>query len=279
MKVVKGLQAEWGACSCTVSLSHIPGSLVHWKDTIAVGSESGDIIILDVVTGIYTSVLSGHTGEVECLAFSSDGTFLVSGGMDATIKLWDIQTGGVVKTYAHTSQTCTVSKSGNNPSVSYTNIISSVSISQDHSVIAVGSYNNIYLWDTWPGVCYYVIGGLSDTHFVTFSPINPQLLVSTSGSGIQHWDLGGQQIGPTYPGHYIAFSSDGTHFVSWGESVSRVQSSESGAVVAELDKIYRSCCFSPNGKLLACATYNKIDIWDITIIPWSHQHYHWYARG
>ena len=33
------------------------------------------------------------------LAFSLDGTLLVSGSEDGAIKLWDVQTGGVVKTF------------------------------------------------------------------------------------------------------------------------------------------------------------------------------------
>ena len=237
---------------------------MHWKDLIAVGSKSADIITLDAVTGICMSVLSGHTGRVICLAFSSDGTFLVSGSLDGTIKLWDIQTGGIVKTYAHTGQIHTVATIEHSAAIVDTNQISSVSISQDHTTIASGSSNKIHLWGTWTGVCYCVIDGVNNTYSVAFSPINSRLLISTSISGIQQWDLDGHQIGPTYEGFHIAFSLDGTQFVSWGNEVSRVQNSDSGAVVTILHYRYKCCCFSPDGKLVACATSDKIDIWDIT---------------
>ena len=32
----------------------------------------------------------GHTTDVQCFAFSEDGTLLVSGGHDGSILLWDL---------------------------------------------------------------------------------------------------------------------------------------------------------------------------------------------
>ena len=97
IKVVKGLPVKWGAHSHTI----LPGcttALVCWKDLIAVGL-TYDIKIFYTATGICTSTLSGHTGSVNSLAISLDGTLFGSGSHDYTIKLWDIQTGGVVKTF------------------------------------------------------------------------------------------------------------------------------------------------------------------------------------
>jgi len=102
--VVKGLPAEWGMCSRTVAFDSHPLTLTCQRDTIVVGMGSGDIITLDEITGTQTALLSGHTGGVYSLAFSPDRTSLVSGSYDKTVKLWDLQTGGVVKTfYGHTS--------------------------------------------------------------------------------------------------------------------------------------------------------------------------------
>lgn len=245
--MVKGLQTEWGPCSHMVSVDHLSWTLVHWKDLIAVGSESGDITIMDTATGIGTTVLSGHNARVGCLVISSGGTFLVSGSFDGTTKLWDIQTGGVIKTYTHMGE------------------VSHVSISQDYTTVASASYNAIQLWDTWTGVCYHVIYAPYGICSLTFSPMNPQLLISTSVGGVQQWNLDGHQIGPIYKGCTIAFSSDGTRFVSWGErKAARVRNSDSGAVVVKLHHHYCQCCFSPDDTLVACAGRDKIHIWDIT---------------
>ena len=110
VKVVKGLQAEWGRCFRTVSLDHKPWALKCWKDLIAVGLFSGDIIILDATTGVCMSVLSSHTRSVYTATFPLDGALLVSGSSDETVSLWDVQTGGVIKTFhGHTSEVDSVS--------------------------------------------------------------------------------------------------------------------------------------------------------------------------
>ena len=253
--MVKGLQAKWGTCSRTVSFDHIPEALSYWKDLIAVGLRFGDIIILDAITGVHKSVLSNHTKTVRSLAFSLDGAFLVSGSNDNTANLWDIQTGGVIKTFH-----------------GHTDSVLSVSISSDCTMIASGSYDHtIQLWDAQTGECYCVIDGHSNyVNSVSFSPTNPKLLLSASDDGtIRQWGVDGHQIGSTYEGQSFAFSSDGSHFVSWKwkETVVRVQDSNSGGVVAELKSpgsSFQCCCLSPGGKFVAGGAGNTIYIWDIT---------------
>jgi WD40 repeat protein len=71
-----------------------------WNNTVAVGSAHRDIVILDAITGSQTAILSGHTDEVNSVVFSSDGRSLVSGSDDKTVKLWDMQTGGAIKTFS-----------------------------------------------------------------------------------------------------------------------------------------------------------------------------------
>ena len=247
-----GLQAEWGRYSRTVSSDKFTGPLVCWGNIIAAHSKS-HIIALDAVTGVYLYILSGHTGDVTSLAFSTDGTFLVSASYDKTVKLWDIQTGGIVKTFC-----------------GHTDTVHSASISADCTVIASGSHDRtVRLWNAWTGMCYCIIKKHSTPYMsVSFSPTNPQLLLSASGDWVvQQWDINGHQAGPSYEGNYAVFSPDGTCVVTWKASarIARVWNPDSGAVVAKLlnDSIYE-CCFSPNGRFLACSNSQVVQIWDLT---------------
>ena len=253
VKVVRGLQAEWERYSHTVSSHHFEGPLVCWGDIIAACSGC-DIIALDAVTGFSLYVLSGHTGDITSLAFSPDGTFLVSGSEDKTIKLWDIQTGGVVRTFCgHTKAVC------------------SASISADCTTIASGSCDKtVCLWSVQTGVCYCIINGHSSVvNSVSFSPKNPQLLISASDDEtVQQWDINGQKTGSFYGGSHVVFSPDGAYFVLWtiSTSVATVWNSDSGAVVAELQECNPGllwCCFSPNSKLLASSNFGDVHIWDL----------------
>ena len=278
VKAVRGLPAEWGACSRTAELESRPLALAYWKDTVAVGSESNDIIILNTITGSQVAVLSGHAGRegspalssslfsgsgdkilsghtnwVTSLAFSPDGTSLFSGSGDKTLKLWDIQTGGVIKTFH-----------------GHTGLVMSISISSDCTTVASGSSDEtIRLWNIQTGECHCVIGQQGVRCSAVFSPTDPQHLISTSGSAVQRWAIDGHLIGLAYEGSHTGFSSNGTHFISCWEGVATVQNSSSGTIVAKFpipttNSWFGHCsCISPDSTLVAVGAWTTVYIWDI----------------
>ena len=254
VKVVKGLPAEWGMCTRTVTFAKVPLALACWKDTIIVSLDSGKIIMLNGITGSQTAVLSGHTGWVGSLAFLPDGTSLVSGSEDSTIKLWDVQTGGVIKTFH-----------------GHTDFVLSVSISADCTMIASGSRDKtIRLWNIQTECCQ-LIEQQDWVRHVEFSPTNPHHLLFVSGGEVWHRDINGHQTKPAHNSSCIAFSLDGTQFVSCYGTDIVVQNTDSGEVVAKfhIDSNIHDCCFSPDGRLIAVAAYETAYVWDTTS---SHPH-------
>jgi len=252
VKVVVG-PAEWGTCTRTVFFGgdHTL-ALAYCNNTIATGFTSQDIIIFDALTGSQTAVLSGHNAYVHSLTFSSDGILLVSGSDDKTIKLWDMQTGGVVKTFC-----------------GHTDVVLSVSISADNAMIASGSGDKtICLWNVVTEQCHVMEGHKDNVNTVSFSPTNPQLLLSASEDDtVRQWGIDGHQISPPYAGSYAAFSSDGTQFVSCTQKAVTVRNTDSGATVAEFhlpNSIPEHCCFSPDRRFFAASAGNTIHLWDTT---------------
>ena len=249
-KVVRGAKAEWGACSRTVPLDDDGKALSCWNNTIAVGIYSGSIAILSAITGTQVAVLSGHTGRVKSLTFSSDGRSLVSGSNDKTVKLWDMQTGGVVKTFhGHTDR------------------VNSVSISVDCVMIASGSDDKtICLWGIQIRECLCTIQQQEWVRCVSFSPLNPQHIFSISGGKIWEWDVNGHQIPSIYDGSCIMFSPDHAQFALKNGSELIVYNSHSRAIVTKFNVANNtSChCFSPDRRLIAAADNKTAYVWDIT---------------
>ena len=251
IKLVKGCSAGWGTCFRTVSLGYYVEAIACWRNTVAISLLFHPIIILNAITGSQIAALPVHDHSAESLAFSTNGVLLASGGTNGIVELWDMQTGGVVKTFnGHTKK------------------VNSIAISADCTVVASGSYDEtICLWDIQTGECNHVIEQQGQAVSVCFSPLVPQYLIFASGGKIQQWGIDGHQVAPTLDGNYAAFSSDGTQFFVCKKNVVEVRDSYSGEIVAQFHMAGISCwccCFSPDGKLIAVAGDHTAYIWDIT---------------
>ena len=251
VKVVRGLPAEWATCSRTVPLTHSLWCISYWNNTVAVGLLSGAIILLNTVTGTQTGILSGHCSGVWSIAFSSDGVYLVSGSQGKTVKLWDMQTGGIAKEF-------TGHKEG----------IKSVCISSDSTLVASGSDDHtVCVWDIQTGECHCVIQQDYSVDYVSFLPMCSQQFISISCCNILQWDINGHQIGSPDWGFHAAFSPDGAHYAVCNGAAVVVQNIESRARIAEFtvsSGFTGKCCFSPDGRLVATSADDIAYVWDVT---------------
>ncbi|GAU07966.1 WD40 repeat domain-containing protein [Desulfoplanes formicivorans] len=62
------------------------------------GGGRGALAMYRVQDGVKVRDFKGHTGGVTCLAVSPDGTRLVSGSLDQTVRLWNLATGELLAT-------------------------------------------------------------------------------------------------------------------------------------------------------------------------------------
>lgn len=73
-------------------------TMVYHKqsDLIACTLDDLSIVVIDVSTQKVVRVLVGHSNRISGLDFSPDGRWIVSVGLDSTLRTWDLPTGGCI---------------------------------------------------------------------------------------------------------------------------------------------------------------------------------------
>lgn len=59
--------------------------------TMASAGEDGAIVLSDLGSGLPIKTMLGHAGTINSLAFNKSGSILISGGMDDTVRLWNVK--------------------------------------------------------------------------------------------------------------------------------------------------------------------------------------------
>ncbi|MBW4559801.1 MAG: WD40 repeat domain-containing protein [Mojavia pulchra JT2-VF2] len=108
--------------------------------------------------------LMGHSHIVRSLAMSADGKLLVSGSRDQTIKIWQLETGELLRTLkGHTDEVC------------------AIALSPDEQIIASGSADKtIKLWHLQTGELLGTFTGHTDTVTAVAFTTSGEMLVSGS---------------------------------------------------------------------------------------------------
>ncbi|ORX90453.1 WD40 repeat-like protein [Basidiobolus meristosporus CBS 931.73] len=143
-----------------------------------VASASGDrtVKLWDIKhgSGSYLSTFSGHEGDVYSVKFHPGGNHFVTGGYDKVVRLFDINTGAVVKTF--TGHQLAVSKTIFNP--------------LGNLIISGSKDNTIKFWDVVSGLCIRTITQhLGEVTSVEINSSGNLLLSSSKDNSNRLWDI------------------------------------------------------------------------------------------
>ncbi|KAI0026732.1 quinon protein alcohol dehydrogenase-like superfamily, partial [Vararia minispora EC-137] len=205
--------------------------------------------------GILTRIDVGSS--VNAVAFSPDGTRVVSSSDDHSVRIWDASTGQQVQMLGgHTSWVMSVAFSPDGTRV--------VSGSDDHSV---------RIWDASTGQQVQMLDGHTESvTSVAFSPDGTRVVSGLSDNSVRIWDAStGQQV-QMLDGHTswvtsVAFSPDGTRVVSGlSDNLVWIWDASTGQQVQMLDghtESVTSVAFSPDGTHVVSGLYNNsVRIWN-----------------
>lgn len=190
--------------------------------------------------------LSGHTDEVNTIAFSPDGQQLASGSDDQTIKIWNLNQRQELSTLrGHTNWVYSVAISPNSQTlvsgskdktvkvwnlntaqqprtlIGHTSYVDAVAISPNGQKIASGSYDKtIKIWNLKTGEELRTLKGhLTEVLSVAISPDSQTLASSSTDKTIKIWNLNTGQELHTLKGHTddvnsVAFNPNGQELAS-----------------------------------------------------------------
>ncbi|KEP46202.1 tyrosine kinase catalytic domain protein, partial [Rhizoctonia solani 123E] len=148
----------------------------------------------------------GHTNGVSSVGFSPDGTRVVSGSYDETVRIWDVERGTTII-----------------GPLDHIGWVRSVAFSPDGSQVVSGSHNStIQLWDSRSGrmTGSPYEGHTWDVYGVAFSPDGNYIASGSRDHTVRLWDIRtGHQVRHPFEEHTgwvysVAFSSCGQYIAS-----------------------------------------------------------------
>jgi WD40 repeat protein len=218
---------------------------------------SGTLALWEITTGRRLREFEGAKGWVGSIAVDRRGRFLLAGGQDQTVRLWNIKTGACLRTQLEKSP------------------ISSVALTPDGRFAATSTWKEpAVLWEVETGKQIQVFEGRADqARSMVFTPDSQRVLVGYNSGAIEVREVPSGKLAyslPPGPGRIegAAISADGKLALSASSnSTLKLWEVETGKEVRTFSghrsSVY-SVSFSPDGRLaVSGAGDGTVGLWDV----------------
>jgi len=223
----------------------------------------GNIRLINFQTGEIKALLKGHENVISGLAFSPDGSRLISGSGDYTARIWDVGTQETVHVLN-----------------GHTDVIYAVAFSPDGTLTLTGSLDDtLKLWNAQNGALIRTLKGhTDDVASVAFTPAGKYILSGSFDKTIRLWDgrtgdfikvLASQDSNV----ESLSISPDGTKIatgIGYGPGTTNnvffIPSGDKITSFTRHDNIVKATAISPDGKTAATGGGNnkEIYLWDLS---------------
>ena len=218
-----------------------------------------NVILLWDIASSNLKIFEGHDDKVNSVCFSHDGSSIISGSEDRSIKMWTRDVGNLVKNYE-----------------GHDYIVNSLCFSQDGATFISGSADkSIRLWNKYNGKLLKKYEGdrfpIGEVNCVCFSPDDMEILSGCADNTLILWNrITGSKI--RFFGHSdsvitVCFSHDGNLLASGSKDMSiRLWEKSSESTLKTLKghtKEIISVYFGANDNMIySAAQDNVVKLWD-----------------
>ena len=228
----------------------------------------GTIRLLDSNTGELIQTINARTRKEDKklliigVSCSPDGNTIISrhnGQVDKTIRLWDIDTGKLLRTLS-----------------GHTRRISGMAFCPESKIIASGSYDHtVHLWDADTGKLLHILSGHTRfVYSVAFSPDGRVIVSGCSDKTLRLWDVNTGYLlhsltnEAIHSANSVAYSPDGGTIASYDGFVIFLWDVKTGKILRKFRERYRvtggmKVVFSPDSRTIASLGYNEVNLWNV----------------
>lgn len=203
-------------------------------------------------------ILEGHETAVKCLDWCGDSRRLISGSIDCTLRLWDVETGQ-----------CTNILRG------HTKIILGVAITPDGNLaVSASADRTARVWNVASGQQLHTLAHDAPVSCVDLSPDGRYAVTGSFDKLLRLWDISQGKLLGSLKGHpmevnCVAYSADGRYLASGDEQGNlKLWDVTKGAELVNYkahNHNVTSVAYARNGRYVASGSEDSTaKIWDIT---------------
>jgi WD40 repeat protein/tRNA A-37 threonylcarbamoyl transferase component Bud32 len=173
------------------------------EPVVALAGSQSEVRLYDLDSQLLIQTIKTGQGLVQDVDFNADGSRLVTGGDDRTLRIWDTQTGALIKSQPHNG---VILKLSHHPTAAL--------------VASCGRGSLVYLWDPQSSVEPKALAGDgSKVMHVAFSPDGALLTGSQTDGTIMVWDTSTRELVATLKSdgslvNSVRMAADGVHILS-----------------------------------------------------------------
>jgi len=219
---------------------------------------TGVLKIWDATNGKRKHILRGHSSATRCCAFSPDGTWVLSGSVDNTLKRWDVNSGACIQTLKAAS----------------TFNVTCCAISPDGTWVVQGSRDKrLQIWNVNDGVITTTLQGHTDwVNCCASFPFKEWVLSGSNDNTLKIWNVVSGECIQTLEGHngnvYCCASFPFEEGRKWvlsgsGDKTLKIWNAVSGECLRTLETgIYVHCCAISGDWVLSGGSDRTLQVWD-----------------